>query len=185
MEGSSPRFERRAWAAAFLDLPDPSAVAASEETYLLWQGRPDFNLKLRGGRLELKELIAEKNGLQQWRPGPKLGFPLAGQELCQLGLASPGRSVTYEDLAALLPDLEQAGLLAVPLRKRRLLFERSGCRAETAIVEARGKRLATAAVEDMDAALVRRAAAEMGLDRWPNLSYPTTLLPWSVASDAG
>jgi hypothetical protein len=185
MEGTSPRFERRAWAPAFPELPDPAAEQGAEEIYLLRPGRADFNLKLRDGRLELKELVALHDGLQQWRPTAKLEFPLPSAELGKLDIEPPAAPVDYPSFEALRPVLERAGLVVLPLCKRRRLFERAGCRAETALVEAAGRRLATAAVEDVDPERVRRAAVEMGLDRLPNRAYPAVLLDWFEVAVTG
>jgi hypothetical protein len=182
MEGTAPRFERRAWAESFPGLPDPSAAEATEEIYLLRPGQADYNLKLRDGRLELKELIALRDGLQQWRPMAKLEFPLQSEALRQIGIEPALPPAGYPDFAALRPWLERAGLIVLPLRKRRHLFEQAGCRAETTLIEAVDRRLLTAAVEDVDPEAVRRAAAEMGLDCLPNRAYPEVLLELATSA---
>ena len=184
MEGTVPRFERRAWAEAFPDLPDPSAEPASLEIYLLRPGRPDFNLKLRNGALEMKELVLEQDGLQQWRPTAKLGFPLPACELRELDIDPVETTNAYADFECLRSCLERAGLVILALTKRRRLFEREGCRAETTLVESGRHRSLTAAVEDVDPDRVGRAATEMGLGRFPNIAYPGAMLAW-CSSDTG
>ena len=77
----SARFEYRAWAATFPELPQPEGEPWREETYLLPPHLASRNVKIRDGALEIKELVSEKDGMQSWHPAAKLEFPIAASAL--------------------------------------------------------------------------------------------------------
>lgn len=178
-----PRYEYRAWADSFPDLPRPDAEPWVEETYLIAQGLASRNVKLTADALEIKELVQDREGLQLWRPAARLAYPIPAATLERelmvlLQIGQPLRRERYGP-AEILEDVADArrNVLAVPLRKRRRLFAAAGgCRAETAEIETGdGKRATTAAAEHADPARLMEAMAGLGLDRFPNLSYPTAL----------
>jgi exopolyphosphatase/guanosine-5'-triphosphate,3'-diphosphate pyrophosphatase len=61
------------------------------------------------------------------------------------------------------------------VRKPRTRYRINGCVAELTGVIADGKKVRTVAIEDADPAKVLAAVAAMGLDRFPNISYPRGL----------
>jgi hypothetical protein len=185
-----PRYEYRAWDEAFPDLPQPSAEPWEEETYLIPLGMLSRNIKIRDDALEIKEMLADRNGLELWHLSARLEFPIPALTLERelmvlLKIGQPLRHERYgpreimEDIVA-----PRRNVVAIPLRKRRHLYEVAGCRAETAEIELQGQRLMTAAAEHEEAERVLEAVQLMGLDRHPNASYPialTRLLPEAMA----
>lgn len=185
MPQSDPRYEFRVWNRAFPKLPQPDSEPWSEETYLLVASRPDTNVKLRGDVVEIKELVKRHHALELWRPGPQLDFPLTGSTLGRELLPRlPLDATGAEDCPAPADLLQLArasgAVLVIALRKRRRLFEVMEARAEVTEVEVGERRSRTAAVEHERPEVVEQAARTLGLDAFPNLSYPAALASGSL-----
>ncbi len=179
---SPPLYEWRAWADSFPDLPQPSDESWKEETYIIARGLYSVDVKIRDDKLEIKELLADRDGLQLWSPAAELAFPIPALTLerelmVRLQIGQPlhrehyGPRELFEDIV-----LARQNLLAVPVRKCRHLFVVHGCRAENSEVEVAGQRCMTAAVEHKTPEELLAAVAHMGLDRYPNLAYPAALM---------
>ena len=175
-------WERRAWAASFPGLGPPGeAEEWAEEAYLLPLGLGGRDIKIRGQALEIKDLVAQRADMQLWRNAARLPFPIPSaaverELILRLALNQPCSRERYT-ADQLLGELigPRHNVAVVTLRKRRRLFESAGCRAEVAEVEVGGRRTLTACAEHEDPDRLRQAAAELGLDRHPNLDYPTAL----------
>lgn len=176
------RYEFRAWAETFPNLPRPDREEWHDEVYLIPLGLLTTSVKIRGDALEIKDLVAERPDMQLWLPVARLTFPvpahLVERELIvrlALGQKLHRERFTAEELLAEVVEA-RGNVAAVRLRKRRRLFEAAGgCRAEVGEVEVDGRRTLTACVEHAEPERVASAAAELGIDRHPNLDYPTAL----------
>ncbi len=177
------RYEYRAWADAFPNLPRPSdAEPWGEETYLIPLGLAGgTSIKIRGDALEIKELALERDGLQLWRPAAKLRFPIPAPTLERelmvlLKIGQPLRHARYgvEELFEDVVD-PRRNVVAVRLKKRRHLFEVEGCRAETAEVEVGQRRVMTTAAEHESPGQLLAAVRALGLERLENVPYPLEL----------
>src|SRR5271157_557501 len=77
-----PRYEFRVWADTLvsvhnrLGLMAQPRTAESEETYLISSLTDRCNAKIRAALMDIKVLVAEDRGLEQWKPILKAGFPL-------------------------------------------------------------------------------------------------------------
>lgn len=178
----TPVWERRAWAASFPGLGPPGeAEEWAEEAYLLPIGLGGRNIKVRGDALEIKDLLAQRADAQLWRNAARLPFPIPSatverELILRLALNQPLTRERYTQdqlLGELLGGRHNVAI--VRLRKRRRIFESAGCRAEVGEVELDGRRILTACAEHEDPDRLRQAAAELGIDRYPNLDYPTAL----------
>ena len=175
-------WERRAWAASFPGLGPPGeAEEWAEEAYLLPLGLGGRDIKIRGQALEIKDLVAQRADMQLWRDAARLPFPIPSaaverELILRLALGQPLSRERYT-AEQILGELvgPRHNVAVVRLRRRRRLFESAGCRAEVAEVEVGGRRTLTACAEHEDPDRLRQAAAELGLDRHPNLDYPTAL----------
>lgn len=181
MVPGSPTFEFRAWAERFPGLPELGDEPFQDETYILPLGLPGRNIKLRGDALEIKDLIGEQDGLQIWQPAARLPFPIPAalverELLVRLALSEPLEREHYDagQLLALIAE-RRRNVAVVGIAKRRRQLEVAGSRAEVAEVEVAGQRVRSAAVEHEDAARVRRAVAELGLEAHANVDYPAML----------
>jgi exopolyphosphatase/guanosine-5'-triphosphate,3'-diphosphate pyrophosphatase len=155
-------------------------VQKSEEIYLLSTGS-DANVKVRNDLLDIKILEhVDQNGLEQWRPVLKEPFPLGDLAIAQFrGVLGLPRGALYPDrlsLDQLLADLAgSASVHVVSVRKTRTRYDVHGCVGEMTEVIADGKSVRTVAVEDADSAKVIAAVRAMGLEHYPNTSYPRGL----------
>jgi exopolyphosphatase/guanosine-5'-triphosphate,3'-diphosphate pyrophosphatase len=185
MQEIVPRWEWRTFAASFgdadrrfRDLP-PGKVQESDELYLL-SPTCDANVKIRDGLMDIKALEqVGADGLEQWRPVLKSGFPLPAAEVekvcAALGVAPlPRRDCTLEQLQAEL-TAPARGVRAVEVHKKRQRYTVGRCLAEMTELIADGHPIRSVAIEFEDPVAVRAAVEQMGLERFENLSYPRGL----------
>jgi exopolyphosphatase / guanosine-5'-triphosphate,3'-diphosphate pyrophosphatase len=182
----TPRWEWRSFGNRFGPAPQrlaklaPSGVQESDEIYLLSDA--GGNVKIRDALMEIKVLReVNADGLEQWTPVMKAGFPLPAAEAAKvleaLGLPVPSPlSVSYAQDEFLRQFAAQGGAVrAVKVHKRRTRYTVGGCMAELSEVVANGKPTRTIAVESEDAAAVILAVRELGLGGYTNTSYPQGL----------
>ena len=182
----TPRWEWRSFGGRFgeaerrLARLTPSGVQESDEIYLL--SRAAANVKIRDALMDIK-VLREVNleGLEQWTPVMKAGFPLPAAEAAKvleaLGLPIPTTvraSYTQDEFVGQFAEPGGA-IRAVKVHKRRTRYTVGGCMAEFSDVVANGKPTRTIAVESEDAARVMRAVRELGLGGYTNVSYPRGL----------
>ncbi|MCU0939678.1 MAG: hypothetical protein MUC86_11160 [Burkholderiaceae bacterium] len=181
-----PRWEWRSFGARFgaaeariAQLP-ASAAQDSDEIYLLCES--GANVKIRDELMDIKQLReVDADGLEQWTPVMKAGFPLPAADtaavLRALGLPPPAalRDAYSQDefLAAFAPP--GGPVRVVPVHKRRVRYTVGGCMAELSEVVADGQATRTLAVESEDATAVVAAVRGLGLGDYLNTSYPRGL----------
>ena len=149
----------------------PEAVGESDEVYLLSTGS-DASVKVREGLMDVKQLQeVSEDGLEQWLPVLKAGFPLSVDDthtvLETLAVGAPrlerGAS-GLDELVALSVDLR-----AVPVHKHREHFTIGACMAELTELHASGREVRTIAVESEDPDAVLAALRELGFQARPNV----------------
>ena len=178
----TPRWEWRSFGRRFgaaearLAQLQAQSTQDSDEIYLL--APAGANVKIRDALMDIK-LLREVNadGLEQWTPVMKAGFPLPAAEAAKvleaLGLPLPTAlraSYTLEEFLAQFAAPGSA-VRAVAVHKRRTRYTVGGCMAELSEVVANGKPTRTIAVESEDAAAVIQAVRELGLGGYTNTSY--------------
>jgi exopolyphosphatase/guanosine-5'-triphosphate,3'-diphosphate pyrophosphatase len=158
----------------------PGGVQVSSETYLL-SGAGD-NVKVRDALMDIKVLReVDANGLEQWTPVMKAGFPLPAAEVAKVFAAlrldvPPLRRESY-DLQQFIDELAvpSGRIRAISVQKRRTRYTIGGCMSELSEVVADGKAIRTIAVESEDAAAVIASVRSLGLGGYVNTSYPVGL----------
>ncbi len=158
----------------------PGSVQESSETYLL-SGAGD-NVKVRDGLMDIKVLReTNREGLEQWTPVMKTGFPLPAAEVAKVFAAlrldpPPLRRASY-DLEQFITELAvpSGRIRSVSVQKRRTRYTVGGCMAELSEVVADGKPTRTLAVESEDPAAVIAVVRSLGLSGYVNTSYPSGL----------
>jgi exopolyphosphatase/guanosine-5'-triphosphate,3'-diphosphate pyrophosphatase len=186
MEKITPRWEWRSFGRSFgeaearLAALTPEAVQESDEVYLL-SGAGD-NVKVRADLMDIKVLQqANADGLEQWTPVMKAGFPLPAAEVAKvfesLQLPLPALSRASYSLDDFIEAFAQPGgaIRRVNVHKRRVRYTVGGCTAEFSDVVANGKPTRTIAVESTDAQAVICAVRDLGLGGYTNTSYPRGL----------
>ena len=181
-----PRWEWRTFGmrfgpaeAAFAALT-PGGVQESEELYLLSGG--DASAKIRDDLMDIKVLQeVNADGLEQWIPVMKTGFPLSATDVSNmfeaLGLDLPQLNREAYTLDQLLAEvIEPDGRLRpVEVHKRRVRYTVGGCMAEVSDVEVNGEPIRTIAIEATDPSAVISSVRAMGLGGYVNTSYPRGL----------
>src|SRR5215467_10171057 len=84
-----PRYEFRIWSESLTPLQKKLGAMAqpretkSQETYLISAVTEKCNAKIRTELMDIKILIAEDRGLEQWKPIMKSGFPLGSTVIAE------------------------------------------------------------------------------------------------------
>jgi exopolyphosphatase / guanosine-5'-triphosphate,3'-diphosphate pyrophosphatase len=160
---------------------EPERVQESDEIYLLSPAEGD-TVKVRDDLMDVKHLEhVDADGLEQWLPVMKAGFPLAaadvGAVFASLGVEGPSLERAEYTLAQLLEEIVQphADLRTVDVHKHRRRYTIGGCMTEWTDVRADGRSTQTIAVETEDPASVIATVRDLGLDSRPNTNYPRGL----------
>ena len=182
----TPRWEWRSFGRRFgeaegrLAQLKPGGVQESDEIYLL--SAAGANVKIRDALMDIKVLReVNADGLEQWTPVMKAGFPLPTGEAAKvlealgLPLPTPLRASYAQDEFLGQFAAPPGAVRAVQVHKRRTRYTVGGCMAELSEVVADGHATRTLAVESEDAAAVLRAVGELGLGGYVNTSYPRGL----------
>ncbi len=182
----TPRWEWRSFGRRFGEAETLLAALAlggvqeSDEIYLL--SGAGANVKVRDALLDIKALKqVNADGLEQWMPVMKAGFPLPAAEAAKafeaLRLPVPSLSRASYTLEEIIKEFAALGcaIREVKVHKRRTRYTVGGCMAELCDVVANDKFTRTIAVESEDAARVIRAVKDLGLGGYMNTSYPRGL----------
>jgi exopolyphosphatase/guanosine-5'-triphosphate,3'-diphosphate pyrophosphatase len=152
----------------------------SDEIYFL--SRTGENVKVRDGLMDIKVLReVDADGLEQWYPVMKAGFPLPAAEAAKVFEALHAGKPPAGPAAYTLDEFVQAlARLPEPIRAVKVHKLRRRCvigkvMAEVSDVVADGHAARTIALEGEDAAAVIAAVRDVGLGPWINTSYPKGL----------
>jgi exopolyphosphatase/guanosine-5'-triphosphate,3'-diphosphate pyrophosphatase len=186
MEKIIPRWEWRSFGRSFgeaetqLVALTPEGMQESDEVYLL--SGAGGNVKVRADLMDIKLLqLVNADGLEQWTPVMKAGFPLPAAEVVKvfesLQLPLPALARASYTFDAFIEAFAQPGgsIRKVDVHKRRTRYTVGGCTAELSEVVANGKPARTLAVESPDAEAVIRVVRDLGLGGYTNTSYPKGL----------
>jgi exopolyphosphatase/guanosine-5'-triphosphate,3'-diphosphate pyrophosphatase len=191
-----PRYEFRIWGDALAPLHEKLAAKAqpssksSNETYLISAATERCNAKIRADLMDIKVLIAEDRGLEQWNPTLKAEFPIGANVIAEqvfqsLQLRAPAlakSAYTYDEfLGEVIRPNPQVAIVEV--NKTRFQFTIGICAAEYSNITINRVPRDTVAVESTDADAVLKLVAELGIHE-ANVSYIREirrLLGWQSA----
>ena len=178
-----PRYEFRIWAESLAPLREKLAAMAepretiSEETYLISAVTDRCNAKIRAELMDIKILVAEDRGLEQWKPILKASFPLAAaaiteQVFASLELAPPSLQKTEYSFDEFIGEVVSAEprIAVVDVGKTRYQFNIGVCAAEYSRITINQLPRDTVAVESTDPDAVIQLVRELGISE-PNVSY--------------
>jgi exopolyphosphatase/guanosine-5'-triphosphate,3'-diphosphate pyrophosphatase len=184
--GTSARWEWRTFGAgadagaAAIERLTPTGESDSDEVYFLAPG--GTTVKIRDGLIDVKELLeVNPDGLQQWRPVLKQGFPLPAATIREVwaALRTPTPALARDEYTReqLIDELTGpgTGVRSVGVHKHRVRYVVNGCTAELSDVTADGRTTRTIAVEAEDAAAVIEGVRQLGLGDYVNTAYPRGL----------
>jgi hypothetical protein len=179
-----PRYEFRVWGENLqplkttLEQRDVPQTTISNETYLLSLQTDKCNAKIRNGTLEIKFLLEEHRGLEQWQPVLRSAFPVARSVISQeffsrVEVEPPQLLRPHYDVQEFLNEVIAARLelATVEVSKRRSKFRLDRSMAEFTIISFEHIARHTVAVESVDADQMLRLIAELGLQSAENISY--------------
>lgn len=180
-----PRFEFRTWAKNFgmverkmHKLSACEGIRESSEIYIVSAGNNENNTKVRDRLMDIKVLVTEKEGLEQWNPRMKGEFPMQSATLLDevfpaLGVEMPALERDEYTLDQYLDEVirPHLKLTAVSVFKRRFAFTINDCITEIAEIEINGAGLQTVAVESVDVAAILKAKEMLGLNEYENINY--------------
>jgi len=154
----------------------PSEPKETDEIYFLSGGGE--NVKVRDDLMDVKVLRkVNEDGLEQWAPVMKAGFPLSANDvttvLGALDVTSPGslgEGCTLETMLQAF-DRPDSGVRVARVHKRRVRYSVEGCMAELSDIIANGEPIRTIAVESEDAEAIVRAVESLGLSGYANTNY--------------
>lgn len=178
-----PRYEFRIWGRSLVALRDKLNELAepretvSEETYLISPMTEGVNVKIRAGLMDIKVLLAEDRGLQQWTPTLKEEFPLSAATIAEK--VYPALQVTAPSLAKAAYTLDeflnevvrpQKKVAIVDVTKTRYQYGIGTCAAEYSKVTLKKVPRDTVAVESTDPDAVLQLVEKLGIGE-KNVSY--------------
>ena len=176
-----PRWEWRTFGSDFGGAEDvfaglePTGIQESDEVYLRTGSGPI--VKIRDGMMDVKVLQeVSPEGLEQWIPVMKEGFPLAATDVAKvfamLEIETPPLerdSYTLDQLLSVLASQPQVS--AVPIHKRRVRYTVQGCMAEVTDLLVDGVPIRTIALESEDPDKVIAAVDATGMQNLVNHNF--------------
>ena len=185
----TPRFEFRVFGERLADereiVERRAAFARDEEPrtdiYFVVPGRVDASLKLRGGKLDLKVLRNEENGLELWEPAAQAEFPVAPEILRARFLDPAGVRLDLPDAPVERDLLLTRARLAPLTRTVRVEKHRHSLRLDDVAVEftrlsVDGTPAETVAIEEVDRKRALAAVEALRLSDRRNRSYQRFLV---------
>jgi hypothetical protein len=179
------RYEFRIWANTLeavrirlQGLATLANIGASKETYLISSATDRCNTKIRNDFVDIKVLVAEDRGLEQWQPALKIGFPLnssviATQIFPRLELEAPRLSAQQYCMDRFLDEIVSArsDIAIVVASKVRHQFILGACQAEFSSVTINDAAFETVAVESRNPGAVLTLIRQLDLVHTANTSY--------------
>jgi exopolyphosphatase / guanosine-5'-triphosphate,3'-diphosphate pyrophosphatase len=177
-----PRWEWRTFGSEFGAAEDvfaalePTAIQESDEVYLRTESGPI--VKIRDGLMDVKVLReVSPEGLEQWVPVMKEGFPLAAADVAKvfamLEIDPPPLDRDSYTLDQFLSEVlaPHPQVSAVPIHKRRVRYTLQGCMAEMTDLLVDGVPMRTIAIESEDPDEVIAAVNAAGMQNLMNHNF--------------
>lgn len=155
---------------------EATSIQESDEVYLRTGSGPI--VKIRDDLMDVKVLQAvSPEGLEQWVPVMKEGFPLAAAEVTKvfamLEIAAPPLKRDSYILDQFLSEVlaSHTQVKAVPIHKRRVRYTLHGCMAEMTDLAVDGVPMRTIAIESEDPEDVIEAVSAAGMQNLVNHNF--------------
>ncbi len=185
MDKIIPRYEFRAFAQNFgmvetkmRKLSKCEIIRESPEVYIVSAANNENNTKIRDIKMDIKELVEKKQGLERWNPRMKDEFPMKTEVIKNdvfpaFAVKEPEFTRDEYTLDQYLNELiiPHPELSAVNVFKRRFAFTINGCITEIAQLLINGAAIQTVAVELEDIDAILKAKEILGLVDYENVNY--------------
>jgi hypothetical protein len=191
-----PRYEFRIWSESLTPLQKKLEGMAqaretkSRETYLVSAVTEKCNAKIRAALMDIKVLIAEDRGLEQWKPIMKSGFPLSSAVIAEqvfpsLDVPAPKLAKTEYSMGEFFSEVasKKSQIAVVDVTKTRYQFNIGVCATEYSNITINKVPRDTVAVESTDPDAVLDLVKKLGINE-PNVSYIREIrriLGWEAA----
>lgn len=156
---------------------EQSNMKESEEVYVLSRNS-DENVKVRDDLLDIKQLQeVNGDGLEQWYPVMKAGFPISVEDLKKLfsyfKVPEPLFGRKEYTFSQFLDEIVRPNqnLRLVHVGKTRHIYVINGAIVEIAETDFDGVTLQTICVEHEDPDLVMKTVRQLALEDLPNINY--------------
>lgn len=180
-----PRYEFRTFAQNFgrvetrmREFSKCEMIRESSEIYIVSAANNENNTKIRDRKMDIKELVEQKQGLERWNPRMKAEFPMKleviqNQVFPAFSVEEPEFKRAEYTLRQYLNEIimPHPRLLAVQVFKRRFAFSINGCITEIAHLLINGAAIQTVAVELEDVDAILKALEMLGLSEYENVNY--------------
>jgi len=185
MHNNLPRYEFRAFARNFglieerlRRFSELDNFRESSEIYIVSAGNRKNNVKIRHNTLDIKVLLKEEKGLQQWSPLTKLEFPLEmgfirNEVSPHLGVAIPEFKRSEYTLDQYLEEIVRPHpeLFIARVFKRRFGYIINGCVSEIAELLINSAAIKTVSVESVNIEELLKTKEMLGLHGYENVNY--------------
>jgi len=191
MTHTTPRYEFRIFGIEtinhFIELLEKNGnvgkVRNISEIYLMTSGNNENNIKIRNKLLDIKTLVRQENGLEQWNPAEVGTFPLAKEKIKNeifpaLGVECPALDRNVYTLKQFMIELilVDPDIKVALTEKERHAYTFEDCICEWANVQVNGAMVRTLAIESENPDLVYNAIAKLNIgENIENVNYPKEL----------
>ncbi len=153
------------------------------EIYLMTAGNKENNIKIRNKRLDIKSLVRQENGLEQWNPQEVGVFPLEKDIIKNdifpaLGVEAPALDRDVYTLKQFMQELilVDPDIIVALTEKERYAFDFEDCICEYANVKINGAFQKTLAIESENPEAVCNVIKRLQIDEnMENVNYPKAL----------
>lgn len=153
------------------------------EIYLMTAGNEIHNIKIRNKLLDIKTLVKQENGLEQWNPVEIGSFPLSKESIRNevfpaLGVESPALDRDKYTLKQFMKELilTDPDIIVALTEKKRYAYDFMDCICEYVEVSINGALQKSVAVESENPELVQDAIKALKIDKgFENVNYPKAL----------
>lgn len=178
------RYEFRQFGADLKSVRDGFAVLGKgekhperRETYIVTRLNIESNVKIRAGKLEVKQLQGRLQLLEQWARTLSAELPVAVEDVERVVLPALGLDIeigrtgalTESALMALVSG--QPALATIAVEKERTLYDLGNCVAEFCKLKIGEEKLHTVSIETPDASVAAEVLGKVGLGDAANESY--------------
>ena len=153
------------------------------EIYLMTSGNNENNIKIRNKLLDIKTLVRQENGLEQWNPAEVGTFPLAKEKIKNeifpaLGVECPALDREVYTLKEFMMELilVDPDIKVALTEKERHAYSFEECICEWADVQINGATIRTLAIESENPDLIYNAMEKLNIEKnIENVNYPKAL----------
>ncbi|TDG36391.1 hypothetical protein EZJ43_07690 [Pedobacter changchengzhani] len=164
---------------ARLSMPVPEKIweRNSDEIYILSRLNDKSSVKIRDGKIDIKNFVKAINGFELWEPVLKEAFPIKAEllvneilpALCIKLENSDKENYTYDEFLNLIHSYQE--VLPVQVHKQRFAYFVNNTICEVAKVLINGAEISTISSESTKIEDIEKTIADIGLAGMENVNY--------------